>query len=143
MSRPTTVTAAFIAWIVALAVHLAVTVPALVALAEGGPRIPGYLDNLEVTGVDPSAVDSVAGFGGLAVVLFLSAFELVLIFVMRSGRNWARVLLTVFGGLGILGDLSWVINAGRGVNVASMVVTALAIVLMYVGGANAFFRRQR
>lgn len=68
--------------------------------------------------------------------------EVFFVVEMRGGRNRARVVLAVLGALGIFGDASWVVG-GQGFAVVSLVVSALAVVLMYVGGANAFFRRQR
>ncbi|ONI73215.1 hypothetical protein ALI144C_45640 [Actinosynnema sp. ALI-1.44] len=58
---------------------------------------------------------------------------------MRSGRNWARILLTalaVFGLVATVGLTDWL-------TLASVVVTATGLVYMYMPASNAYFRSFR
>src|SRR5918997_1592134 len=84
---------------------------------------------------------------GLVFGLVLVALELFFIFKMRAGRNWARIVLTVLGAISVLGAL---FGLGQPQPAPSLVTSVLslllvvgAIVMMYVKGANQWFRRPR
>lgn len=97
-----------------------------------------------------------APFGfALAAYVFIGGFWVLLIGFMRLGANWARVLLTVFGGLGLLGDpvdISRSLgtspqNAGgiiQGVlSLAVFALVVMALVMMYRRQANQYFQWRR
>ncbi|MET0864388.1 MAG: hypothetical protein ABWZ98_08620, partial [Nakamurella sp.] len=87
----------------------------------------------------------------VSVVAFLifAAVYLLFAFKMRAGRNWARIVLTVFGGLTLLsavtrtantvtvGNQSYTTNSGPGWVTA--VLALVGIILMYVGQSNQYF----
>ncbi len=82
----------------------------------------------------------------IAVAVFAVVNLAVLIWClvkMRQGRNWARITLTVFAGLGIAGTLLGLIQAVSAISyVAAPVTVALyvgALILMYRPAANAYF----
>lgn len=73
-----------------------------------------------------------------AIALVIALVQLWLAFKLRSGRNWARVLLTVFtvfqvGSL-FIGEGSATLPAYGGAAVA-----ALAVVASYLPASNAYF----
>jgi hypothetical protein len=134
-SVPAPVQGAFLAWLGAIAA----------GVAETAVRV----------GTEPWSFAEVA----LRVAIYCAA---VCVFVlMRAGRNWARLVLTVV--LGVVGTLSlviepvawladgnslgdaiaragaadWAIALSRGAHLAAVVV---AMVLMYVPAANRYFR---
>lgn len=80
---------------------------------------------------------------------------MLLIGFMRLGGNWARVLLTVFGGLGLLTDVVDIAdslgtspqNAGgiiQGVlSLAVFGLVVMALIMMYRRQANQYFQWRR
>lgn len=126
MSRPGTVTVAFILWIIAAIASFVGAVIEFVALTGAGAATGGAGIVLVIAGI---------------VALIIGIIELVVVFKMRSGHNWARIVLTIVGILNILGNLSNGIR-GQGFSWVTLILTLLAVILMYVGGANAFFRRR-
>ncbi len=93
----------------------------------------------------------------LIVWVVIAAAIIFVCIQMRAGQNWARITLTVLGGIGALLGLFGLIGgliAGIGFSVygsvydilnlvLSLVATALliaAIVLMYRPNANPYFR---
>lgn len=97
----------------------------------------------------PSDVDTIvtATVVTIAVVgLIILALQLFFVFKMRAGRNWARIVLTVLGVIGVLSSV-FTLTQGSGlaavVNLVSAVVVVAAIVFMYRPAASAYFSPQR
>jgi hypothetical protein len=84
---------------------------------------------------------------GLVFGLLLVALELFFIFKMRAGRNWARIVLTVLGAISVLGALFGLGQPQPALVLVTSVLSTLlvigAIVMMYVKGADRWFRRPR
>jgi len=60
-----------------------------------------------------------------------------------EGKSWARIVATVFGGLGILGSLFTLLGGGMGASLFAVVDLVLAIailVLLYGREATAYYR---
>ncbi|MEV0676581.1 hypothetical protein AB0I60_08655 [Actinosynnema sp. NPDC050436] len=91
--------------------------------------------------------------GGLLVLVYA-----VLANKVAGGRNWARVVLTVFGVAGIVVGVSRLILVGSGLaavmdmpvathdlvfGAVTMVLDAAAIALMYLPSVSGYFRSQR
>lgn len=106
-------------------------------------------------GVDPATADAIvlgAIIFGVVLGLVLLALQLLFVFKMRAGRNWARIVLTVLGGIGLLGGLfglgrtlAFLAAGGLGVlvgllSLVQLVILAAAILFMYRPAANAYFR---
>jgi hypothetical protein len=75
-------------------------------------------------------------------IVFLAAF-LVGGFQILQGRNWARVLLTVFGGLLIVLSLLTAAGASPVIGMVVILIISGAIVLMYTADSKAFFEASR
>ncbi|MFC5285943.1 hypothetical protein ACFPM7_02675 [Actinokineospora guangxiensis] len=138
-ARPKTVSIAF--WLcIAVAAVLALSV--LGGLSLDRATVESALREAD-TGLSGAELEAAAGlFITLAVALplvFLIAF-LAGAFPMRAGRNWARVLLTVFGGLLLVLTLLGTAGASPIVAIALIALIGAAIVLMYVGDSGAYFR---
>ncbi|HEY3896207.1 MAG TPA: hypothetical protein VGL88_12650 [Pseudonocardiaceae bacterium] len=99
--------------------------------------------------LDRGSIENVATavlIGTVAVVLLFVIAEIVFVFLMRGGRNWARIVLAVVGGLGVLFEI-----IGLAGLTGSMFVVALAQLLLILGAiatmfapaANAWFRPRR
>ncbi|WP_033371352.1 hypothetical protein [Humibacter albus] len=139
--RPGAVTAAYVIWLIGAIISLLGAIFAL------------------VIGIFALTIGAVAaGLGGaaagaiiltLAIFVFIIAIiELIIVSRMRAGRNWARVVLTILGALSIASTIvQWAqntSNAGTGVGSAiSVAIVLLAIILMYVPTANAYFAAGR
>lgn len=103
-----------------------------------------------------------AATGGVVFGLLLAA-ALVLLYTllanrMASGRNWARIVLTVLAGAGIFFGVVRLIAVGSGFAASfglvvspldlvlggvTMVVDAVAVVLMYLSSVSGYFRSVR
>ncbi|MCP2261729.1 hypothetical protein LX15_005455 [Streptoalloteichus tenebrarius] len=73
------------------------------------------------------------------VAIVVATLYVLFGFKMRAGRNWARITLTVLTALGALSlafSLSWM-------SLLSTLVSVVAVVLMYLPNANAYFRAQQ
>ncbi|HKR49508.1 MAG TPA: hypothetical protein VJT72_08000 [Pseudonocardiaceae bacterium] len=91
---------------------------------------------------DRSTVESLATAGSVAAIvigLLFVAAQVLSAFLMRGGRNWARIVLAVLGGLVVLfGLLS--LTAGSVGGLLQLVILIGAIVTMFLPAANAWFR---
>lgn len=99
--------------------------------------------------------DSLESAGGFVLGLIFEIAYVALVLVMRNGQNWARIVLTVLGGLGLLGDLLGILGAGivasigfAGIgafvlilSLVEMVLIITAIVFSYHRDANTYFRQ--
>ncbi|MGH3854306.1 MAG: hypothetical protein ACRDR6_12600 [Pseudonocardiaceae bacterium] len=81
---------------------------------------------------------------GVVLGLLVVVAEIVFVFLMRGGRNWARIVLAVFGGLGVLfGLLGLAVNSGAGsvTGLLQLLLLIGALVTMFLPAANVWFRR--
>lgn len=159
-SEPKEVRTSFLLWMAYLAlgvIGLVLNFVAQDAILDAGIRIglegtglteadlpPGTLDQAReeaVAGVLPQAI------GNIVVIVVIAAAA----FFMRQGRNWARIVLTVFGAISVLFGLIALVAAGLLLSAGAfgvMIVLALvlqvvlviaAVVFMYRGGAKPYF----
>ncbi len=94
---------------------------------------------------DRSTVERFATVGSVVAVvigLVLVGVQLLLVFLMRSGRNWARIVLAVLGGLGVLFGLIG-LAASSVSGLLQLMVLVGAIVTMFLPTANAWFGPRR
>jgi len=150
--RPQTVTFAFWCWLATAVVSiiglvLTLTSPIWDLAVQAGTRQQGVnLQGVSVEGVVTTAKIFVA-----VVALVFVGVYLLFAFKMNAGRNWARIVLTVFGALTLLSAFtptsrtvtvnSQVFNVDSGAW-AGYVTAALAIagiVLMFLAPSNKFF----
>ncbi|UZJ25248.1 hypothetical protein RHODO2019_01750 [Rhodococcus antarcticus] len=142
--RPSEVSTAFWLWVANMVVSLAGSV---VAFATIGDTVRAQL--ADQVRADPSLnqadVETIIRVGvvvGVVFALLFVALQLFFVFRMRSGRSWARIVLTVLGGLSVLltvaglGSAS-IVDAGFGLVGAILIVAA--IIYMFTGGARDYF----
>lgn len=99
----------------------------------------------------PKAVEHAIVIFDLITAVVMNGVWLWFIFAMRSGRDWARIIMTVIGALNlvmVLGSLAfavalgkatattWIGSAGSGLSLA---FAAAATVLMFRSAANRYF----
>ena len=126
---PGTVTAAF--WILLLGLILDAI--GAILLVVGGIALVGRGD----AGGMAAGLGAPVLIGAAVIALLFVVIELIIVFKMRGGRNWARIVITILEVLG-LGSLftnptfwSW----------GAVVLSLIAVVLMWLPASNAYFRR--
>jgi hypothetical protein len=96
---------------------------------------------------------SVGALKGTVIAIGV-VFALLFLFfalMMRGGRNWARIVLTVLSGLSIISgftarttvtvnDHTYTSSSSTAVSWIGVVLSIIAIVLMYLAASNAYFR---
>ena len=110
--------------------------------------------NTTTNGVSAQQLVNIAR--GIAIGVF-AVFALLYVFfaiMMYLGRNWSRIVLTVLGALGIISSFTpttttvtvndQVYSSGsQTYGYIGGVLTIIAIVLMYLPAANAYFRESK
>jgi hypothetical protein len=140
--RPRSVNVAFIMWLV-VGVILLVSVALVLAVSDESLKDAARttLDRQGKKNPTPQELDDAVSLirtFGVVFNLVFAALVLGFAFFMRAGRNWARISVTVVGGILIVLSLF-----GGGVNVAFVVLELLiilgAVAFMYRADAKAFF----
>jgi hypothetical protein len=79
--------------------------------------------------------------------LLLTALQVMFIWFAWNGRNWARIVLWVLGGLAVAGGLFGVVSPQPGMpgyliglNVFSLLITIAGIVLLALKPSNEWYR---
>lgn len=125
--RPTTVTVSFIIWLI---VVLANIIQGIIGLVSGGSAAAA-----QGVGTGPLV--------GTAIFAFiLAVIELIIVFKMRDGRNWARIVLLVLAILQLIGVGVGAASGGNAFGFVGGLAVLVATILMFVGGANGYFRRR-
>jgi hypothetical protein len=144
--RPPTITAAMWIWIAGAVLSIAV-IPVLLLvnadwLIAGDRTITEESRRAGELGLRTVAV--FAGFGMLVAAAPYIAFAVVL----RNGQNWARVLLTILGALGVLSMIVTlalelrlpVWEPGAAICVVVIGLTVAAVVLQFLPASNRYVR---
>lgn len=147
LERPVTVRAglgAFIATLVLGLVSAVVTFAQFDELVQAALVAQGSDADLGVLGEDVlrSTLIAAAVFG-----LLLTALQIMFIWFAWSGRNWARIVLWVLGGLGVAGGLLGLVSPQPGqpgylvgLSVFSLLLTIAGIVLLALKPSNEWYR---
>lgn len=145
VQRPAAVDTSFMLWLVAAGISLIRSLLSFATQDDLAREIAAR------TGVTPAAAEP--GFVGTIIGLVLLAAWVAVVFAMRSGHSWARIVLTVLGALAVLGGLFSLITVqylfaigALGVvqalcNMASVVVLIAAIVYMFKRESSHYFAR--
>ncbi len=96
--------------------------------------------------LDSSAVSTALTIGAVFGVVVLVLYVLLAIQVAK-GRNWARIVTWVIGGLAILGFLGGLASAStpfyRALGVLTVLIDITVVVLLALGPSNAYFSRRQ
>ena len=106
------------------------------------------------SGVDATSLANTAKTVGIVVVVIFAALYLFFAFMMWGGRNWARIVLTVLSALSIASAFRtstqvtvnghvYGSSGTGGLTYVGLGLSILAIILMYVGPSNAYFRASK
>ena len=142
--RPSEVTTAFWLWVANVVVGLVAVAVTLFTLDDAvTAQVRDQLSaNPNLRTVDARTLVRAFLIAGAVFTLLFAGLKLFFLFKMRSGRNWARVTLTVFGGLSTVSTvigLSVARALDAGLGVAQAVLIVAAIVFMFSGGARDYF----
>lgn len=127
--RPSTVTWSFIIWLITVLLGIVGSVIIFV-LAATGAALTG-------SGALAGAV-IVAGIIGIIIAIV----ELLIVFKMRDGRNWARIVLLILAILQVIGYATQGGN-NNAINWIGLVAVIVATVLMFLPASNDYFRGNR
>jgi hypothetical protein len=127
--RPSTVTASF--WL-----YLVTVVLSILSSVTGAAWMASLRDDQSV-GAGPLI--------GTVLALVIAVVQLVVVFRMRSGHNWARIVLLVVSVLSVLGlgftVTGVMLGLVRLVGLLTPVMVIVATILMFVPASNRYFRR--
>ncbi|ONI82472.1 hypothetical protein ALI22I_41110 [Saccharothrix sp. ALI-22-I] len=134
-ARPKSVDTAYLLWLVAAGIGILSNLIGFVIASDIAAE----------TGVETGAGTSI-------VSLIFAVLWILVVMQMRKGANWARIVLTVLGGLSTIGNLLSLLAFGilfsigfLGVIsalfvVASLVTIIAAIVFMFMPDSNYYFK---
>ncbi|GAA5151746.1 hypothetical protein GCM10025768_18580 [Microbacterium pseudoresistens] len=132
MPTPTTVKVAF--WILLLglildAIAAIVTLVAAIAMMNSGQSI-------DVGGTQANGGVLLATAIGLIVLVVI---ELFILWKMKAGRNWARIVITILEILSLGSAFAGVSTIG----IIAIILSIVAVVLMWLPASNEYFRSSR
>jgi hypothetical protein len=148
MERPTTVRAGLGAFIATLILSL---VSSIVTFADFDHIMAATLaaqgTSTADLGVDQDAFIRTVLIAGIVFSLVFAALQVMFIWFAWNGRNWARIVLWVLGGLGVIGGLVSVATprAGQpgflvGLSLFGFLLTLAGIVLLALKPSNEWYR---
>ena len=143
MSRPITLTIAVILqWIAAIFMILWGVVLLFGAAAtlssEFRNEISSVLEQEGITGVTPGAITAGVFIAGL-VVMGIAIIRVVIAVSLARGHNWARILITVFVVLTLLGGIGALIG-GQWVALVSIAIEVIILWLLWNSSSSAYIK---
>ena len=147
LERPVTVRAGLGAFIATLILGL---VSAVITFAQFDELVQAALvaqgSDAELGAIGEDVVET-ALIAGVVFGLLLTALQVMFIWFAWNGRNWARIVLWVLGGLGVVGGLIGVVSPQPGMpgylvglSVFSLLITIAGIVLLALKPSNEWYR---
>jgi hypothetical protein len=136
---PGTVTGAFVLYLISAVATILVGL-----LVFTGPAKRSIHEQLEGQPVNSGGLSvdqlvQITQWVAFVASLVIGAVMLLFIFKMRAGRNWARIVITVFAVLGLLSLFSGY-RSGQGWDFIGPALAVLALVLMWVPASNEYFK---
>jgi hypothetical protein len=150
--RPRSVELAFRAWLVVFGVGL---IGDIIGLVMAKQILQQTLKVLADNGVQTGNVSQTSpSYGSTIFQIVLLVAYVALAFAMRNGANWARIVLTIIGVLGVVVSVlatlliaSILVAVGIGgilqllLTIISLAAVLTAIVFMYRAESTAYFKR--
>jgi hypothetical protein len=145
-ARPKTVDTAYLLWLIAAGLAIVANLIGF-AIAEDIAR-----ETAAALGVSDIARATDPSYGSLIFSLLLSVVWILVVMQMRKGANWARIVLTVLGGLSVIAGLISLLALGIMFSVGflgvisvllglvQLAVTIGAIVFMFMSDSNYYFK---
>ena len=147
MERPTTVRAGLGAFIAVLVLGL---VSSIVTFADFDTILNAALaaqgKSTADLGVDEESFVRLVLIVGVVIGLVMAALQIMFIWFAWKGRNWARVVLWVLGGLGVISGLAGVVSPTpgypgylTGLSLFSLLFTLAGVVLLALKPSNDWY----
>jgi len=139
---PIGVTAAFVIFLLAAAASiLGVTV---LFTDSGGDAIRTQLDAVDLagSGMTRDQLFSLVRNIAAGITILILALYIFFAFMMRAGRNWARIVLTVLAALSLLSVGSGY-SGGGALRWVAPLLSLVAIVCMFLKDSNLFFTESK
>lgn len=118
--RPTAVTVSFYLWLITVVLGI----------------ISGIVGLFSMSGNQTNGMGGALVAGGV-IGIVIALVELFIVFRMRDGRNWARIVLLVLAILQVLG----VVSAFSIIGTIGLIAVIIATILMFLPASNGYFRR--
>jgi low temperature requirement protein LtrA len=129
-SVPTPIAISFWLWVV---VAVLLVISGILTATSPAEQAAATRLNLPVPTEVMTISSGIGSFIGAALHVLFAWF-------MAQGRNWARVILTIFGVLSVLGSIASIF-VGNILAIIVVIVTIVAVVEMYLPAARAHFSR--
>lgn len=129
-------------WLILAAAVLGLISTIVSSLDPLASLTPQQREQFEGSGVSPESISGIATTIGVVVGLLFAALYVLLAFMIRKGKNWARITLTVLAALSVLGFL-FGLAGGAPVGLLSTLVLILVVagvVLCYLKPAGEYFK---
>jgi hypothetical protein len=144
VERPTTVQAAVVCFIAYIVLNL---ISAIIQFSDIDNLVAQTLANAgsSASTISRSAIRTTVIVGGVIGLLF-AALEGMFIWFAWNGRNWARIVLWVIGGLGVvsgligLGGSVYLSGFLRGLSIFSFLLVLAGVVLLALKPSNEWYR---
>ena len=132
-----------------------------ILISKHGILIVEFANQLREQGMDPSQAESAAQLagafglvGGIIVTVIMIGVYLLVYFPLKAGKNWGRILGTIFAVLAILSGIyglfsgqeglsTGIFIAGIVLSVIKLIVDILWIVTAYKAPTSAWFNQNR
>jgi hypothetical protein len=131
---PREVNIAFVVWV------LSTLLTTVLQVTDSGAFVEEYLKQTAGTAQALSAGTLKTVY--LVAVIAVGVLMLFFVWKMRSGRNWARILLAVLAVVGLLMQAS-AVGLSDIFAVIGVLITAAGLVFMFVPASNAYFAQFR
>ena len=153
MERPVTVRAGLGAFLASIVFSIVGFVVSLLnwdllldqALAAQGTQ----LEDLEGSGLDVAELAELGVRIGIGIGIVFVALQLLFVWFAWRGRNWARIVLWVIGGLGLVTGLVGVLAQAsplpflNALSVFQLLATAVGIVLLALKPSNDWYSHEK
>lgn len=130
-ARPTTVTASFYLWLINVVLGLIGAV--MLFVLSGSAEVAGATETT-------AAIGTAVFITAAVIAVVLAVVQLVVVFQMNAGKNWARIVLLVLAALQVVGAIAGAATASW-TSWLGLAATVLAAVLMFLPASNPYFRK--
>lgn len=143
MSRPITLTIAVVLqWIAAIIMVFAGVSLLLGAAATLNSafrqEVTDFLEQESISGVSAGAISAGVFISGL-VVLGIAVVRVIVAVSLARGHNWARILISVFVILSLLGSIG-ALFGGQWIALLSIAIEIVILWLMWNGSSSAYIK---
>ncbi|MFD2420848.1 hypothetical protein [Amycolatopsis pigmentata] len=140
-SRPTTITASFFGYLLSTLASVIAGVILLGSRQQLVDALRKANDTNTGNRLTEDQIQHAASLGqttAIVVVVLFALVYLLLAFRLRAGRNWARIVLTVFVAFQVISLVT--LQGTSAVSYISTGISVIATVLAYLPDSNAYLR---